>query len=116
MNIVEIHIVVGDDRNLFVASVVESLAQKCGVVGKSTVTDIFTGCNGNMVKVVLSGLQGFKSFADNDLGRETNIVMNILFAKVYSSFATYRKRNGSQALFCKYSRHNTAKCMRSIGN
>ena len=85
-------------------------------MSKTAVTDILAGGNSNLVGVVFARFKCRQRFADHDLGRETDVVMDIAFPQVNCAFTANRKRNGVQTLIGKRRCHKLAKSVRGIGN
>lgn len=108
--------IVGDDGNLRIAGIVERFTQQRSVVGKAAVANVLASGNGNLVGIIFSRFKCCQRFADHDLGREADVVMNVAFSQVNCAFSANRKRNGGQALIGKRRRHKLAESVRGIGD
>ena len=72
--------IVGDDGNLRIAGVVRRFMQQRSVVGKAAVAN---ACQWQWqpCRTLFSRFKCCQRFADHDLGREDDVVMNVAFPR-----------------------------------
>ena len=81
MQIMIIHIIIGQNRNFLIACIIQSLPEKGTVMGQTAITDIFTHADRCFGWIVVTFFQGGKRFAYHNLSRKANIIMDIFFAE-----------------------------------
>ena len=84
MQIMAVFVVVCQNRHLGKARVIQSFSQKSAVMGKTAVADIFPHSDSRMVRIIFSALQSGQGLSDDDLGRETDVIMYIFLSKTDS--------------------------------
>ena len=111
---VSIHIIVGEHRNIFITGIVQRFSEQRTIMCKTTVPYIFSHTHCYLLSIIFSASQRCQCFADDNLCRETDIIMNILFSQTDGIFSSHFQWYCTDTLSGKSSRHNTAKCMRGI--
>ena len=94
VHVVEVDVVVRDDRNLRIAGVVERLAQERLVVRKAAVANVLASADSDLVGVVLPATKRGERLADDDLRGEADVVVHVLFAQADGLFTPDFKRDG----------------------
>ena len=114
VHIVVIHIVIGDDRHIGETGVIQSLSKQGTVMGQPAVPDIFSHRDGNLTVIVLSALQCGEGLSDDDLGRKTDVIVDIQLSETDGFLPSDRKRFCPKPLPGKRRRHNPTERMGSI--
>ena len=114
MHVVEIDVVVRDDRDLRITGVVERLAKERLVVCEAAVAHVLAGADSDLVGVVLPAAKRGERLADDDLRGEADVVVHVLFSQADGLFAPDFKRDGPQSLALEGDRHQTAERMRGV--
>ena len=96
--VVEIDVVVRDDRDLRITGVVERLAQERLVVREAAVANVLAGADSDLVGVVLPAAKRGERLADDDLRGEADVVVYVLLAQANGFFTPDFKRDGPQPL------------------
>ena len=116
MEVVVVHIVIGDDRHVLMARVVQGLAQKGPVVGQTAAADVLAHHDGLFPALVSGVLQGLQGLADDHLGREADVVVHIALAQLDRALPPDGKGHGLQSLRGKDRRHEPAEGVGGIGD
>ena len=98
VHVVEVDVVVRDDRDLRITGVVERLAQERLVVREAAVANVLAGADSDLVGVVLPTAKRGECFADDDLRGEADVVVHVLFTQADGLLTPDFKRDGSQPL------------------
>ena len=85
-------------------------------MGQAAVTDILSSGDGNFFSVIFSALQSGKRLADDDLGREADVVVDILLSEADRLIAADGQRLRAESLFHHGCRHDAAEGVGGIRN
>ena len=108
MQIMIIDVIVRQNRHLRVAGVVKRLAKQRTVMGQAAVTDVFSHTDRRLRWHILTTPKCCQRLADDNLRRETDIVVDILLSEADRLFPADRQRNCPDSLCLQRRRHNPA--------
>ena len=83
---------------------------------QTTVTNVFPHADSHFINIIFTTSQSSQCLPDYNLGRETDIVVYVLFAETNRLFPADFQRYSTKPLFRHSCRHNTAERMRCIRN